>query len=57
MKMASASPWPNVPATIMMPILSQESPSASMMNTGEWIIQKEQIHFRTNTFLNAYVIF
>lgn len=39
MKMASASPWPNVPATIMMSIFSQESLLASMMSTGEWIIQ------------------
>lgn len=39
MKMASVSPWPNVPATIMMSILGQESLSASMMSTGKWILQ------------------
>lgn len=37
--MASVSPWPNVPATTMMSTLSQESLSASMMSTGEWIVQ------------------
>lgn len=51
MKMASVSPRPNVPAIIMVSILSQESLLASMMSTGEWIIQywlktkKEKIGF------------
>lgn len=39
MKTASVSPWPNVPATIMMFTSSQESLLASMMSTGEWEIQ------------------
>lgn len=64
MKTASVSPWPNVPATMMMFTSSQESLLASMMSTGEWEIQnyvkKNTKHwFQDNNlmFFNACIAF